>query len=66
VLLANLDFLKAANTTLFFKENLGTLVILIPSLVGLVSRNYVVQWVAGVCLFVLTIGFAIVFSSRLG
>jgi hypothetical protein len=65
-LLANLDFLKAANTSLFFKENLGTLVILVPSLAGLVSRNYVVQWVAGVCLFVLTIGFAIVFSSQLG
>src|SRR6202045_5241526 len=49
-LLANLDFLKTANTALFVKENLGTIAILVPSVVGLISRNYVVQWVAGVSL----------------
>jgi hypothetical protein len=65
-LLANLDFLKTANTALFVKENLGTIAILVPSVVGLVSRNYVVQWVAGVCLLTLTVGFAIMFSSYLG
>ncbi len=65
-LLANLDFLKTANTSLLVKENLGTIIILIPSVAGLISRNYVVQWMAGICLLVLTIGFAIMFSSHLG
>ncbi len=65
-LLANLDFLKTPNTALLVKENLGTIAILVPSLVGLISRNYVVQWVAGVCLLTLTIGFGIMFSSHLG
>jgi hypothetical protein len=48
------------------KENLGTIAILVPSLAGLISRNYVIQWVAGVCLLALTIGFGIMFSSHLG
>jgi hypothetical protein len=65
-LLANLDFLKAANTSLLVKENLGTIAIMIPSVAGLISRNYIVQWVAGICLLTLTIGFAIMFSSQLG
>jgi len=65
-LLANLDFLKTANAALFVKENLGTIVILVPSVVGLISRNYLVQWVAGISLLALMIGFAIVFSSHLG
>jgi hypothetical protein len=65
-LLANLDFLKTPNTALLVKENLGTIAILVPSVVGLISRNSVVQWVAGVSLLALTIGFAIMFSSNLG
>lgn len=65
-LLANLDFLKAANTTLFIKENLGTIAIMAPSVAGLISRNHIVQWVAGLCFMLLTIGFAVVFSSHLG
>ncbi len=65
-LLANLDFLKTANTALFVKENLGTIAILVPSLVGLISRNHVVQWVAGISLLALTIGFGVMFSSHLG
>ena len=65
-LLANVDFLKVANTALFIKENLGTIAIMVPSIAGLISRKYVVQWVAGICLLVLTIGFAIMFSSQLG
>lgn len=64
-LLANIDFLKASDPTLFLKENLGTIAILIPSLAAFVSRNYVVQWVAGVCLLGLMIGFAIMFSGTL-
>lgn len=65
-LLANLDFLKTSNTALLVKENLGTIAILVPSVVGLISRNYVVQWVAGLSLLTLIVGFAIMFSSHLG
>jgi hypothetical protein len=65
-LLANLDFLKTSNTALFLKENLGTIVISVPTVAGLISRNYLVQWVAGICLLALIIGFAIMFSSQLG
>ena len=65
-LLANIDFLKTSNTTLFIKENLGTIALSVPSVAGLVSRNHVVQWIAGLCFLALTIGFAIVFSSHLG
>ena len=64
-LLANIDFLKTSNTALFVKENLGTIAILVSSLAGFVSRNGVVQWIAGVCLLVLMIGFAIMFSGTL-
>src|SRR5438132_1758142 len=65
-LLANLDFLKTPNAALFVKENLGTLAILVPTVVALISRNRVVQWAAGVCFLVIIIGFAIMFSSTLG
>ena len=65
-LLANLDFLKTPNAALFVKENLGTLAILVPTVVALISRNRVVQWAAGVCFLVMIIGFAIMFSSTLG
>lgn len=64
-LLANLDFLKTANTALLVKENLGTIAILVPSTLGLLSRNRLVQWVAGVCFLVMIVGFAIMFSSTL-
>ena len=38
----------------------------IPTALGLVSRNRVVQWAAGVCFLAMIIGFAIMFSSSLG
>jgi hypothetical protein len=65
-LLANLDFLKTPNAALFVKENLGTIAMLIPSTLGLISRNRVAQWAAGVCFLAMIIGFAILFSSSLG
>jgi hypothetical protein len=65
-LLANLDFLKTPNAALFLKENLGTIAILVPSIVGLISRNRVVQWAAGLCFLVMIIGFAIMFTGTLG
>jgi hypothetical protein len=64
-LLANLDFLKTPNTALFVKENVGTLTLLVPAALGLLSRNRLVQWAAGVCFLALIVGFAIVFSSTL-
>jgi hypothetical protein len=65
-LLVNLDFLKTSNAALLVGENLGTIAILVPSVVGFISRNYTVQWIAGVGLPALTIGFAIMFSGNLG
>ena len=65
-LLANLDFLKTPNSALLVKENLGTLTMLVPTALGLISRNRVVQWAAGVCFLAMVIGFAIMFSSNLG
>jgi hypothetical protein len=64
-LLANFDFLKTPNTPLFLKENLGTLAIMVPTLVALISGNRLVQWAAGVCLLALAITFAILFGSTL-
>jgi hypothetical protein len=65
-LLANLDFLKTPNTALLVKENLGTIAMFIPTTLGLISRNRVVQWAVGICFLVMIIGFAIMFSSTLG
>jgi len=64
-LLANLDFLKTPNTALLVKENLGTIALLIAAAFGLISRNRVVQWTAGVFFLAMIIGFAILFSSNL-
>jgi|ERR1700693_2389997 hypothetical protein len=64
-LLANLDFLKTPNTALFVKENLGTIAMLIPTALGLISRNRSAQWAAGISLLAMIIGFAILFSSNL-
>ena len=65
-LLANLDFLKTPNTALFVQENLGTMAMLVPSALGLISRNRAAQWAAGISLLAMIIGFAIMFSSSLG
>jgi hypothetical protein len=65
-LLANLDFLKTPNVSLLVKENLGTIAMLVPSALGLISRNRTAQWTAGISFLVLIIGFAIMFSGQLG
>jgi hypothetical protein len=65
-LLANLDFLKTPNAVLLVKENVGTLAILVPTVVAFLSGNRLVQWAAGVCLLALTVTFAILFSGHLG
>jgi hypothetical protein len=65
-LLANLDFLKTPNAALFVKENLTTVPMLIPTVLGLVSHNRRVQWAAGLGLLGMVIVFTILFSSKLG
>jgi hypothetical protein len=64
-LLANLDFLKTANTALFIKENVATLLMLPPMLLALISRARWAQWTGGLLLLAMLIGFAIAFNSTL-
>ena len=64
-LLANLDFLKTLNVGLFVRQNLSVLPMLMASLLGLLSHKRWVQWVAGLCLLAMVIGYAIVFYSTL-
>ena len=64
-LLANLDFLKTVNVALFVKQNLTVLPMLIPSVLGLVSRQRWIQWAAGFCLLAMVIGYTIAFYSAL-
>jgi len=64
-LLANLDFLKTVNVALFVKQNLTVLPMLVPSVLGLVSRKRWIQWAAGLCLLAMVIGYTIAFYSTL-
>jgi len=64
-LLANLDFLKTPNTALFLKENIITLILMVPALVALISRNRAVQWLAGIAFLAVLIAFTILFTGKL-
>jgi len=64
-LLANLDFLKTANAALFVKQNLTVLPMLIPTVLGMVSRKRWVQWAAGLCYLASILGYTIAFYSTL-
>ena len=64
-LFANLDYLKTANAALFLKQNLTVLPMLIPTVVGFVSRTRWVQWAAGLCYLAMLIGYTILFCSAL-
>ena len=64
-LVANLAFLKSANASLFVKENLTVLPMLIPVVLALVSRARWAQWVAGLSYLVMAIGYTILFCSTL-
>ncbi|HXX42638.1 MAG TPA: hypothetical protein VEI58_10280 [Chthoniobacterales bacterium] len=63
--LANIDFLKTANTALFIKENIVTLILMVPALAALISRNRIVQWTAGLVFFVVVVVFTILFTGNL-
>ena len=64
-LVANLAFLKSANASLFVKENLTVLPMLIPVVLALVSRARWAQWVAGLSYLAMAIGYTILFCSTL-
>lgn len=63
--LANVDFLKTPNAALFFKENVITLILMVPALIALVSRNRIIQWAAGLMFFATVVVFTILFTSNL-
>lgn len=64
-LIANLDYLKTANASLFWKENLTVLPMFIPTLAGLVSRQRWVQWTAGLFYLASILTYTIAFCSTL-
>ena len=64
-LLANLDFLKSSNPTLFIKENITTFVMLLPAVAGLILRNRIAQWAAGLTLLAMLLVYTVLFSSAL-
>ena len=64
-LIANVAFLKSANASLFVKENLTVLPMLIPVVLALVSRARWAQWVAGLSYLAMAIGYTILFCSTL-
>ena len=64
-LVANLAFLKSANASLFVKENLTVLPMLIPVVLALVSRARWAQWVAGLSYLAMDLAYTILFCSTL-
>lgn len=64
-LLANLAFLKTPNTALFIKENVITLMLMVPALAALIWRNRTIQWAAGIAFLAVLIAFTILFTSEL-
>ena len=63
--LANIDFLKTPNTALFSKENIVTLILMVPTLAALISRNRAIPWAAGLCFLATLIVFTILFTNNL-
>jgi hypothetical protein len=64
-LITNIAFLKSANASLFVKENLTVLPMLIPVALALVSRSRWAQWVGGLGYLALALGYTILFCSAL-
>jgi len=64
-LIANLAFLKTANARLFVQENAATLPMLVPTVLGLVSRARWAQWAAGLSYLAMVMWYTIVFCSTL-
>ena len=64
-LLANLDFLKTANASLFFKQNLTVLPMFVPTVLGVVSTKRWIQWAVGLIYLAMLIGYTVMFYSTL-
>ena len=64
-LVANVAFLKSANASLFVKENVTVLPMLIPVVLALVSRARWAQWVAGLSYLAMLLWYTIAFCSTL-
>jgi hypothetical protein len=64
-LVANADYLKTANTALFFKENAVVLGFFVPNLLGLVSRNRGLQYAAGFGVVAMNLIYLLMFCREL-
>jgi Ca2+/Na+ antiporter len=64
-LLANIAFLKTPNTAPFIRENVITLMLMVPAIAGLLSRNRALQWLAGVTFLAVLIAFEVLLTSKL-
>ena len=64
-LAANAEFLKTPNTALFLRENFANLPMLVPPALALTVPARWAQWLAGIALLAMMIGFTIAFSPML-
>jgi len=64
-LVVNAEFLETPNTTLFLKENIAVLPMIVATVLPLATRARWAQWLGGVGMIVLVAGFAIAFDSTL-
>lgn len=64
-LLANIDYLKTANAAVFFKMNALVLSGLVPTLLGLFSRNRIVQYLAGLGFLSENVAYLLIFCRVL-
>jgi len=64
-LAANAEFLKTPNTALFIRENLAVLPMFVPPMLALAIPARWAQWLAGIALLAMMIGFTIAFSGVL-
>ena len=62
---ANIAFLKSANTSLFIRKNLTVLPMLIPVVLALLSRARWAQWVAGLSYLAMDLAYTVLFCSTL-
>ncbi len=64
-MVANFIFLETPNTALFLQTTLATLPFFVPCALALAVPARWAQWMSGVSLFALTVGFTIAFSGTL-
>jgi hypothetical protein len=64
-LVANAEFLKTPNAALFIRENLAVLPMFVPIALAMAVSARWAQWLAGIALLTMMIGFTIAFSGIL-